>query len=221
MTRAEMRARLRTIIKRSSSAFEDSELNINLNFAQHWIAERWTFEEMEKVYEATLTADERLYNFPDEMKDIHSVRIMDDASSRKLTYMPEREFDRRYPDPTVPGSGIPFIYVDHGKFFELYKAPDDTYNIRVRTSQFPIDMDDDSSSSSLEYKDELMVAKAAEKSWRMIRELEDAEYWNAESERLLADSRAGDKSREDWDRVARPFISGGRGYISPTIPRLG
>ena len=133
--------------------------------------------------------------------------------------MNEREFDREFPDPTVGGSGIPSIYVDHGKFFELYREPDDSYTIRVRTAQFPVDMDDDSTSSSLEYKDELIIAKAAEKSWRMIRELEDAEYWNAESERLLGNSRAGDKSREDWDKVPQPFLSAGSGYRDPTIPR--
>lgn len=210
MTRSELRARVRTIINRDTDAISNADLDININWAQHWIAKQHTFEEMERVYEGALTVDERLYNTPTNMKDFISIRIMDDSQSRKLIYISRRRFDDAYPDPTVRASAHPLYYVDYGNNFELLPEPNSAYTIRIRTSQYPTDLDDDSSSSTLKDKDQLIIAKAVEHTFRAIRELEDAEYWSQHSDRLLRDSIRGDRSREDWDRVPVGFGIEGR-----------
>lgn len=210
MTRAELRDEVRNNIKRTSEAFADSRIHTFLDWTQQRVADAHTFEEMRKSDTFLTTDGVSKYNFPTRMKDIYSITIQDGANSRKLTYVHPRDFDSSIPRPETYSEGVPSWYVDYGTQFELFKIPDDEYTGNRRYSQYPQSLSTNNMSSDLVNKDALLVAGATSFGFWALREIEDAEYWNASIyAMLLAEAVRTDHSAEDWTPVARGFSIGG------------
>ena len=211
MDREEMRDEVRFNIKRTATAFADSLINTRLNWAQDYLADLHTYEEM-RVSDTTkeTTVDISSITWPTRMKDLYSMVVRDGARSQKLTYVHAREFDTKVPRPLTYSTGLPSHYVDYGSTFELFKVPDATYSLVVRCSQYPADFATDDTESTLLRKDALIVAIATVFSFWSLRELEDAAYWGRELVAPLYEaSLTSDHSAEDWVPIARGFSSGG------------
>ncbi len=212
MTRAEFLAHIRFAINRNSSALADSYILTSINWALRDLADAHTFEEMRKTYEGTLTADESLYSFPANMKDLYTFVLRDDSNSRKLVYVRARTFDEMYPDPSNNSTGRPERYVDHGTYLQLDPITDSAYTVRCRCSVYNGDLEGSTSEPLFDGKDPIIIARAmAHTNW-LIKEPEMAEYWNRLAQERLQIAIMGDHSAEDWTPVARPFTS------SPSIP---
>lgn len=206
MTRTEIRVEVRSNIKRTADGVPDVRINMWINWAQTLIADWHTFEEMRKVYTAVTVNAQKIYSFPPRMKDIYSLTLQDGASSRKLVYVPAKEFEQKIPYPEHITKGRPAWYVDYGTSFELYRIPDKSYTLKLRCSQYPPDLTSDTEKSTLLRKDALIVAVATMFGFLSLRELEDATYWKNEvATPLYMASLASDHSAEDWQPVARAF----------------
>ncbi len=196
-------------IKRSTDSLADSRIVTWLNWAQELIASWHTYEEMKKNYTGRTVEGQKRYGFPTRMKDIHSL-VLDTggADSRKLIYVPAREYDLRVPRPEQSNKGKPHYYVDYGVNFELYRVPDAAYTLRLRCSVFPADLSSDDSTSQLLRKDALICSVATMLGFLSLREVEDATYWKNEFVTMwYRASLEADHSAEDWNPMARGFDS--------------
>lgn len=216
MDREDMRDEVRANIKRTTNGFSDARINTRLNWAQDYISDLHTYEEMRAKDTGKATvADSSSVTWPTRMKDLYSVTVQDGARSRKLTYVKARDFDRKVPRPATYSSNLPEFYVDYGTTFEVFPTADAIYSLVIRFSQYPIDFASDASTSALLRKDALLVAVATVFGFWSLRELEDAAYWGGELVPPLYEaSLTGDHSGEDWVPIARGFGGGGQGVIS-------
>lgn len=199
-------------VKKERGSTLDTRILQWLNWAQNYLADLHTYEEMRKTYTSSTIADQRSYGFPARMKDIYSLVLRDGASSCKLLYASPRTFDKQLPRPLTSGTGRPSYYVDYGVNFELFKVPDAVYDTVLRCSLYPADLASDSSTSDLLRKDALLCAIATMFGFRMLREGKESAFWNKNTVLpLYQASLMSDHSAEDWVPVARGF-----GQTQPT-----
>ncbi len=223
LTLTNMQDEIRAITRRDSTAFSDTRLNYYINWAQRWVADVHTFEEMFILDTATYSTTTNLqtYSFPTRMKDIYSIRLIDGSNSLKLTYVYPRHFDDAHPYPESDTTGKPEWYVDYGTIYELYPIPDAAYHLEIRYSRFPADLSGATDVSALDNKDRLIICKASAFVLRTVRELDDAEYWEGEADRELLAKLETDHSGEDWTPVARGFLAAPSGYVDDNDPFAG
>ena len=226
MDREDMRDEVRENIKRTITGVSNARINRWLNWAQDYISDLHTYEEMRKSDSTLVTvASDNSLTWPTRMKDLYTLRLVDGANSRKLIYVHPREFDVKIPRAATYSEGRPSWYVDYGSTFELFMIPDAVYNMTGRFSQYPIDFAADSSTSALLRKDALLCAVTTVFGFWTLRELEDAAYWGSQLVPPLYEaSLTGDHSAEDWTPVARGFGQGvativGEWWKSPFVGR--
>lgn len=210
MDREDFRDEVRENIRRDTDGVSAARINRWLDWAQQYLADLHTYEEMryKDITKETTDGDNSL-TWPTRMKDLHSATIIDGARSQKLTYVSARDFDTVVPRPATYSEGLPSWYVDFGSTFELFPIPDTTYPVYIRISKYPPDFADDAAVSELLRKDALISAIATTFGFWTLRELEDAAYWGKEMVGVLYQaSLTGDHSAEDWVPVARGFGSG-------------
>ena len=213
MNREQLRSEVRENIKRTATAFADTRIDTHLDWAQERIADLHTFEEMRVSDTFSTTDSVKNYSFPERMKDIFSMALQDGGSSRKLSYVPAREFDLKVPRTQTYSTGIPSCYVDYGTSFDLFKTPDDIYVVNRRFSQYPRSLSTDTMVSDLVRKDKIIVAGATSFGFWALREVEDAEYWDSIIfAKLMMEAVATDHSAVDWNPIARGFRARGIGY---------
>lgn len=231
LTTTQMIAEVRDNIRRTSGQISDARILRWLNWGQEKAADSHTFEEMRKIYTGATVASSKRYGFPTRMKDIYSLRILDGANSRKLTYVNPRNFDTEVPQPTEWSTSWPDYYVDYGVIFELLPIPNSAYDMELRCSVYPEDMDETTQTSSdLLRKDRLLVAGGTIFGLWALKEYEEATFWGSEFWRpTLAEAVASDHSAEDWTPVARPFSAhggsrvagvGGSWWTNPFVGRI-
>ncbi len=210
MTRLEMQVEIRDNINRDASGFSASKINNRINWAQDYLSDLHTYEEMRETFTGATVADQRKYGFPPRMKDIFSMTFQDGAGSRKLTYAQARNFDEKIPRPLTVGTGRSEYYVDYGVNFELYRIPDAIYTLILRASIYPTDLSSDSAESDLKRKDNLIISIATVFCFWSLKEVEDASYWGSQLiPPLYEASLTSDHNAEDWTPVTRGF--GGSG----------
>lgn len=206
LDREDMREEVRFNVKRTVTGYPNARIDTRLDWAQDYLADLHTYEEMRKNYIGATVEDQLRYGFPTRMKDIYSMTLQDGSSSRKLTYVPARLFDSKVPRPEVGSTGRSSFYVDYGVNFELFKIPNAVYVLNLRCSIYAANFSTDASISDLLRKDNLIVSIATVFCFQQLRELEDAAYWGAEMVPPLYEaSLTSDHSAVDWNPVARGF----------------
>jgi hypothetical protein len=206
MDREDFRDEIRENIKRDTNGVSNVRINRWIEWAQNYLADLHTYEEMRVKYTGATVDGQTSYGFPTRMKNIYSMTLQNGASSQKLTYVPARQFDEKVPYAVTIGEGQSSFYVDYGVNFELYKIPDAIYPLTLRASVYPIELATDASVSELLRKDALITAIATTFGFWNLREIEDASYWGGELVPILYEaSLLSDHSAEDWVPVARGF----------------
>lgn len=227
MDREAFRDEVRENIKRTVAGVSNARVNRWCDWSQQLLADWHTYEEMRKVYTGATVDGQYRYGFPTRMKDIVSLVLRDGAESRKLEYVPWREFDLKVPRPATTTEEHSTIYVDYGVNFECYPIPDAAYTLILRSTIYPIPFAADSSVSALLNKDALISAVATMFGFLSLRELEDAQYWKEEVvKELYVASVESDHNATDWTPIARPFRGGvggsmlGSYWLNPLIKRM-
>ena len=201
---------VRENIKRTTDAVSNARIIRWVNWAQGYLADLHTYEEMREIYSGSTIDGTARYGFPSQMKDVYSMTLQDGASSRVLTYVRARDFDTNIPRPATYSENRSSMYVDYGTNFQLFAIPDAAYSLVLRCSIYPEDFEtdgtDDSEELTLLRKDALVVAMTTTFGFWMLKEVEDAAYWGANLVPALFDaSLKTDHSAEDWVPVARGF----------------
>ena len=223
LTLANMLDELRLVVGRDDSDLSDTQLTRWLNMAQHRVAEMYTFQEMLDEFASACVEDQKRYGFPERMKEIISLVLVDGSMSRKLTQVGRRTFDtlEPYPESGVV-SGKPTHYVLQGTNFELFPIPDDTYTLKIYCSVFPADLSGDTDASDLLNKDELILAVATVRCFASLRQHDDAGYWRSvEVPALFSAAVAADRPNPDWMPVMQPFYSVPLETLDATDPFSG
>ncbi len=213
MNLSELRTEVRDVINRSVDAFSNADIDENINRVLRVVAIGFTFEDMRKTYSTSTIADQKIYNYPTDMKDVYSLRLIDGASSRKLLVKNQRAFDKMYPYPEQQSTGRPEVYVDYGSYFQVHRVPDAAYEIHMRCSIYPAVMSTDAAEPLITGIDPAIVAGASAFSFARIREPEFAEYWNGVYLRLIQNAIGGNHSAEDWTPTGVGFS------LLPSAPR--
>ena len=206
MVLADFVSEVRENIKRDTTGVSDTRIERWVNWGQGYLADLHTFEEMRKSDATSFTTDgDNSLAWPTRMKDLYSMTVQDGSRSRKLIYVPARDFDTIISRAATYSEGLPEWYVDFGSTFELFPIPDAKYFLNRRWSQYPIDLTVGVASALLR-KDALICAMATVFGFYSLREIEDAGYWGGEIVPALYEaSLTGDHSGEDWIPVARGF----------------
>jgi len=150
----------------------------------------------------------KMYHIEDDLglvnpKDIYSIRLMDDAESRKLTYVPFRELDRVIPYTEIVGEGKPNWYTMRGKYIEFYRIPDDAYDLYIQHSQWPLELSDETNETSFENIDYAIVALASDMA---LASLEGGgSDWLARAKQLLGGGIREEDRKPDQFLCAQPF----------------
>jgi len=209
MDREDLRDEVRSNIKRTTDGVANTRINTWLNWAQGYLADLHTYEEMHSNDTSkTCTESSVVVAWPTRMKDLYSVTVQDGSRSRKLIYVHPRDFDRVVPRPATYTEGLPNWYVDYASTFEVFNIPDDDYDLVIRCSVYPIDFADDDAESTLLRKDALLCAMATVFGFWSLREIEDATYWGQTVVPPLYNaSLTSDHSSEDWVPIARGFTA--------------
>lgn len=207
MDREALRDEVRANIKRTVDGVSAARINTWLNWAQGYLADLHTYEEMRSNDTSKSTTESSVsVTWPTRMKDLYSMKVQDGARSRKLIYVPARSFDTVIPRPATYTEGLPSWYVDYGSTFEVFQIPDADYDLVIRCSTYPADFAADATESSLLRKDALICAIATVFGFWTLREIEDAAYWGQQVVPPLYEaSLTSDHSGEDWVPIARGF----------------
>lgn len=158
---------------------------------------------------AATVADQKLYHIETDFalvrpKDIYSMRLMDDADSRKLTYVSFRDLDKQIPYTEVTGTGRSKYYTMRGNYVELYPIPDAVYSLYVQHSQWPTVLS--ATTDETEYTD-IDYAIVALSTDMALASLEGGGGdWLSRATQLLGMATSEETTRPDEVRVAQPFI---------------
>jgi len=208
MTRAEMRSMVRTALGRTVSDVPDADLNTYLNWSQESLALSYTFESMKGRYQTTTVVGQKQYNFPERVKEIESLRLIDGASSKRLPGETADAVDWAVPYPEQ-STGTPYEFVVYGDFFELVKVPDAVVTMWMRCGVLPSDMGSDSASSPLPYCDKALIFGALSIGQHFLREIELAESYGQRALGFAREAVERDKGfGREWEPKARPFSGG-------------
>lgn len=183
-----------------------------INTAQKVIACVRDFDELmtlDTTHAATVDG-QKLYHITTDLalvrpKDIYSIRLMDDSNSRKLTYVPFRNLDERIPYTEMIGEGKPSWYTRRGEYIELYRIPDDAYDLYVMHSQWPDVLVDDTDETIFSNIDHVIVSLSI----NIANELKTGAItdWDAIAAKMMALSVGESITRPDEMMVAKPFSS--------------
>lgn len=139
-------------------------------------------------------------------KDLHTLKLMDGDSSRKLVYVPPSRLDDTIPYPEGIGEGRPKWYTRRGNEVELIRIPDAVYAVYVYYSQWPNTLADDDDETPYTDLDDVIIQTAVQ-AVRGIMEEEYVELTNI-AKALIFGAKSEHAERPDRFLVARPFSAG-------------
>lgn len=186
----------------------------SINTAQKVIARVQDFDELitTDTANAACVANQANYHVEDDWgltrpKDILSVRLMDESSSRKLIWKSPRQLDEVIPYPDQIGTMHPEVYTQRGRYVELIPRPDSNYSCYIMHSQWPLTLANDADQTSYEDIDDVIIELGA----AIADDILNQRKVNREglARELLAGATREEMTRPDQIRRARPFQPGG------------
>lgn len=182
-----------------------------INEAQKDIARVKDFDEL-MVLDTThafTVISKKLYHITTDLalvrpKDIYTIRYMDGADSRKLTYVAPRDIDESIPYTEIFTTGRPKWYTRRGKYLELFRIPDAAKSLYIMHSQWPAVLTLDADETPYDNLDDVIVTLAADIALSIIEE-GVAGSWFQRAQQLLGVVLKEDETRPDIFYVAQPF----------------
>lgn len=202
---------------------EDVELRLRrfLNLAQQRLARMHDFYEMQVFSQHILlntnNDSDRFLELPT-LRECFSIVLIDGANSRKLVGRTSTFMDRIAPKPEYWARSWPTDYCLWGRWIEVYPLPLATYPIRLRWTQWPIPLTEDTDVSQFESKDELLIELAMTYAYRSLGKEEDAAKHEAFARGLLAEAKEVDRKRPDITIQPAPSDAAMIGHTGPGDP---
>lgn len=187
LTRTQLRSNVQAGLA-SRGDVSDADINADLHIAQIRIARQHHWDELRQgptditlsasgTAEADKTVD--LTGSMSNIRTIHKAVVEDSGSSYALTYMTPAQFDEFVPLPEYYSRDRPVVYTQWGLGTLLvYPVPDSAYTLRMRWEKWPDDFANDSDTSDLLWKDDMLVFLALSYRFALLREEEQANrFW--------------------------------------------
>lgn len=211
LTFTEMQSQVRSML--GGRQDQDALIMRGLQFAQHYIARVFNFDELFTDDETTLSNNGSGYELsdatitmPSTMKKLHSLSIVDDSSTDKLEQISADRWEQLIGDTSVYDRGRPTRYVLYGKTIYVHHSPDDTYTIRRLYTVWPTEIElnagkdaplSSTTTSLLDHKDDLLVTYAVVWCYLALGNQERANYFFSVFNNLLKQAGAFDVSKPD------------------------
>ena len=148
-------------------------------------------------------------------KDIQTLRLIDDQNSIKLERFHVRKFDEKFPWPNNYAWQYPRIYTLRGMNVELFRIPDQIYNLYLTYPSWPtpFTVANTTQVSDFYFKDKLLITAAVLEGYLHFAEYEQVKVWEAIFQMELKEAihAEGDV---DWEPHASQFQSSKGGYQS-------
>ena len=200
---------------------------IALNLSQKRIARAHDWNELQALKAGAIAfvgtpATDKLWAIPiavATLHRIHSFKIVDSASkanSRKLKWIPQRQWDQSIPETEAWDVDTPTFYTIWREKIEFFKIPDKAYNYEIRHSIWPtaFTVDGTAALSTLDDKDDAIMAWAISWLFATLREMEEANRWFAIG-RDFVQTSIGQELEEYESEIRPPFESGFPSSASP------
>lgn len=207
---------------------EGSRLERWLNIAQIKIARKKYWDELEIAdSELVLAADARSLAYPANLRYQLSMVIKDGTSSRRLTWMPPQEFDRKFPqmyDTTaVISKGTPTVFTNWARSWAFWPVPDIEYTINIKKGNWPTPLSTLAQVTDLENKDDLLITLTTADIFDSLGKVEDSARKIAIYKSMLEDAIDSDEAQPGRE-IKPDFETGpivGEYWNDPFIRSIG
>lgn len=191
----------------------DARIVTGLNIAQARISRFWDFQELKLTATAqnqfsANPASDKYMRVPANLKTIHTLVMLDGATSRKLTEKPWRMFDQLFPMPEWDPRFKPSLYSRWGYLLLLYPVPDAQYTFSLKFTARPTPFAGESAPNQLsdyEEKDDVLINLTLEYFWRSFGRYDKAEFFLKQAMNDLEGAIKRDDDRPDmsvsWDNL--------------------
>lgn len=187
----------------------DAHMIVWINWALHRIDRVCDMKGLEVRATAPTVVDQKAYSLPTDCKYIYSLRLIDGANSRYLTYVEPREFDQKVPYPEQSTTGRPNWYVEWESIYEVYRIPDvATYTFLLRYWKWQDDFADDDATPEIAHCDDIIVQALVAEIWKNLEELDKEKVAHAKLISMLYAHRGVERMHPDWEAKAKPFTGG-------------
>lgn len=132
--------------KLDDSSYDPSVVNGFINDAQRSIFNNHELPFMEKVFVGTLPVGEYIFEYPIDFQIAQSMVLRNaDLQNFDLTdsYIPFREFNARYPAPSLSNAGTPRIWTTYGDKLYFSNITDGVYTLSLFYLKTPTVLTDD------------------------------------------------------------------------------
>lgn len=205
----------------------DSRLGRFINLAQHRLARLHDFDEMEiiSVTQVLNTGDDgdRFLQLPN-VREVYSIVLLYGGQSRKLINRTARSLDAVIPKPEYWARNIPSYYNVWGVNIEMWPLPLQTFDIRMRWTQWPLDLSADTDTSQFNQKDDVLIELAIARAMYSLGKEEDARKHEAIAKEILGEAALQDRTHPDLEIVPSASSSemnvaggGGAPWLDPFV----
>lgn len=184
------------------------------NWALHRIDRVCDMKGLEVRAEASTVINQKAYALPADCKYIESIRLIDGANSRYLTYIDSREFDQKVPYPEQFGKGHPDWYIEWESIFELYRIPNKAWTLLMRYWKWQDEIALDATSPEIAHCDDIIVQALVAEIWKNIEELKKEASAHAKLISMLALHSGVEKLHPDFEPKAKSFRGRAKGIVT-------
>ena len=188
-----------------------------INEAQKNIARAQDFDELiiNDTANANTVANQSSYHPANDWlltrpKDVLSIRLIDQSNSRKLTWVPPREFEDKIPYPEILGTGYANWYTKQGSNYVLIPAPSNIWPLYIRHTQWPLNLANDTDETQYENIDDVIIGLATDIAQAILEDVSIPD-WAPRARQYLESASIEQESRPDRVFVAQPFNPLGSG----------
>jgi hypothetical protein len=148
-------------------------------------------------------------------KDIDTIRIIDDQNSIKLEKFITRKFDQKFPLPSNFAFQSPRIYTTRGMNIELFRIPDEVYNLYITYYAWPTPFTTALTTqvSDFYFKDQLIITAAILEGYIHFAEYDQVKIWE-ELFMIRIKEAIHAEGDADWEPHASEFKTSKGGYQS-------
>jgi len=185
-----------------------------INWALHRIDRACDMKGLEVRATSPTVAGQKAYALPVDCKYIYSLRLIDGANSRYLTYVEPREFDQKIPYPEQFSEGRSNWYVEWESIFEAYPIPDvATYSFLLRYWKWQDDFAGDSAYPEISYCDDIIIQALVAEIWKNLEELDKEAAAHIKLISMLRAHSGVERMHPDWEAKAKAFSATGKPIV--------
>lgn len=209
LTQAELETEVRAAMANRDDL--DDRLHTALNIAQTQIARVKSWDELNVLYEDTLSytgvpADDKYLAYDTiesglRIRRLYSFRLIDGGNSIKLSGITPRKLDTHVPNPLSRGVDKPRVYTRWADKFELFPIPGQAYDYAIRLGKWPTPFvsGGTTATSDLDDKDDAIIAMALHYLYSSLSEYDNAKHWFAVGNKHIEDAIEPDMDEPDRD----------------------